>query len=269
MRYNTINKFLPYPGEDCNQIGSCFFGGCKNGKCTSNKNPEDTCLGSFDCPVGYFCQNQSYLINKCKPQLQKGSQCTKTDNCVNNLVCLESKCSEYFSLANGKTFSLYGLDNTEEFTSLYCESGNFIKNGFEATCTDLFYLDSNNNNVITGFKECDNNMSNQCQAFYKAPNNNFQLYSNLACICGNNRDGKAYCRDLGSLENKKAFIQFINDNNTNCHTLNRERCLNRDKILYSKFNELKAKAFILPQIQDAPDCFFSTRDLAAYTYNFK
>jgi hypothetical protein len=95
-----IAHALRYPGEDCKVDTDCFspdkdkypdeklVGTCKNGKCQGySKN--QLCEETSWCNVGYHC---SETEKKCVSQLSENADCTKTNQCQNNLICFEGKC---------------------------------------------------------------------------------------------------------------------------------------------------------------------------------
>ena len=226
---HSIELIKRYPGERCNLDSECVyplnnpssqFHQCVEGRCSGMDN-DGICEDNTWCLAGYYCDKFS---GKCKEQKGNKDKCFETKECQNDLICLNSKCSdELFSLDNGQTVPSY---EEKEIQKHFCKSGEVIDN----TCVsynDLSKLDNEN------YHNC--SYGTFCK--YKLIGLKGKDEIKMNCSCGYNSEGIGYCPHYHDYweEERKEYQDVLKKNYDNeCHTENRYNC-------YKKNNELKEK----------------------------
>lgn len=187
-----------YPGEDCETSQDCI--GLENvfsGKCTNKKCEGITEGGKSNytdyCVVGLYSNG-----THCVQQENKGSKCTTAYDCKNTYLCYDSKCIDYFSLT-GTDFNKAKLP---DFSALLaCEYG---ESNFEGTSCIKKDFSSNFKAKANsdGYVEC--NLGDDCEY-----TDGIRTYNESVCSCGNNEEGKAYCKQPVGQCNYIFCVNFI------------------------------------------------------------
>lgn len=228
-------SYLKYPGEACNDEDECKIISNSNqsfGKCTKNKcfgyEKKEKCSSSIECMAGNYCDNSI-----CVEQKKEDQDCTKTEECQNNLLCYKGKCKDVlYNFTAGTDVS--GLENPE----LYCEYGTVLNN----KCVEV-----KEKNSASEFKECD--FGEDCQ-YETTTGEEFTK----KCGCGFNSEGKGYCpkvHDYNKNKWKEYFKLKKESYNNECHSLNRYNCHTNKE---SEINKLKVELIDAHLYYHSVDC---------------
>ena len=226
-----------YPGEKCTLDSECIyplnnpstqFHKCEEGICNGIKE-DGICEDNSWCLVGYYCDK---FEGKCKSQKSKGNKCSESKDCKNNLVCIDNKCDELFTLDDGKKVPEY---ETEQFKKMFCKNGEVIDN----TCVSFNDLDGTKVDD-NEYKKCD--YSSFCE--YKI--NGLEAFRklNVPCGCGYNDKGQGYCPHYHDYakEDWDKYRDIIKDRSKNgCHTESRFNCYENDGKKGYELKEYKNK----------------------------
>ena len=224
-----------YPGEKCTLDSECVyplnnpstqFHKCEDGFCNGIKE-DGICEDNSWCLVGYYCDK---FEGKCKSQLSKGKKCSESKDCKNNLVCIQNKCEELFSLNDGESVPEY---ESEEFQKMFCKNGEVIDN----TCVSFNDLDGTKVDDRE-YKKCDYNTFCEYKVIGLEP---FRK-KYVPCGCGYNNIGQGYCphyHDYSKGDWDK-YRELIKDKSSNgCHTESRFNCYENDGKNGYKLKEYK------------------------------
>ena len=217
--YSVIEK-KRYPGEKCEVDTECVyplnnpssqFHKCEDGRC-NGMDENGICEDNTWCIAGYYCDR---LSGKCKEQKSKKEKCLDTKECQNQLICLNSECSEeLFSLDNGK--------EVPEKEDIEIQK-KFCKNGEVQDSKCVSYSDYEEKVDDKDYKKC--NFGEKC--LYKITGlNNEKLYE-ITCPCGYNSEGQGYCPHFHDYSTKdwEEYRNILKKNYDNeCHTENRYNC---------------------------------------------
>jgi hypothetical protein len=179
----TTPVVLRYPGEECKQDADCFapqkdlypdeklVGTCKNAGCQGYYKNQ-SCKETAWCNVGLYCNEEE----KCVPLLKQGSDCTKTNQCQNHLMCYEGKCeNNWYSQKAGTEVTGKG-DLPLEY---YCEFGKV------STGKCDFFNSTDTIDPKSGLVTC--NPGDDCHyVTVDGP-------KTVKCECGYNQEGLSYC----------------------------------------------------------------------------
>lgn len=189
------NNYQAYAGEQCQGTGkgNCFGDLTCDGKC-KGKSTGDNCTQHQECNVGNYCDDGT---KKCAAQKSSGSNCTTSYECNNNLMCNAGNCTALFSLEVGAPIT----NITEDINRSYlCKSGRANKD--KTVCVTRTYT----NTSITDMIEC--LPGSACNYIESAGADKNTTVSNV-CLCGFNKDGKAYC-PVPDNASKFKFLIFRN-----------------------------------------------------------
>ena len=230
--YSTIEN-KRYPGEKCEVDTECVyplnnpssqFHKCEDGRC-NGMDENGICEDNSWCLAGYYCDKYS---GKCKEQKQKDENCLDSKECQNDLICLNSKCSEeLFSLENGAEVP---EKEDIEIQKKFCKNGEVYDsvcvgyNDFEAKVDDDKY------------KKC--NFGEKCT--YNVTGLNYKRKLEILCPCGYNAEGQGYCPHFHEYSTKdwEEYRNILKKNyNNECHTENRYNCYETKEM--DKEKELK------------------------------
>ena len=214
-----------YPGEKCDIDTECVFPlnnpssqfhKCEDGKC-NGIGENGICEDHSWCKAGLYCDPHQ---GKCKKQLKKGKGCLESKDCKNNLVCIDGKCSNIFSLDDGKEVP---EKESYEIQRKFCKSGEVIDN----KCVS--YSDLNGTKVKDDeYKKCDFN--SYCEYNINGLGKKIKKY--VKCGCGYNSEGQGYCPHFHDYSKKDwdEYRKAWRDKSDNgCHTENRYNCYEYDK----------------------------------------
>lgn len=256
---NRTENMSAFPGEFCSKDQNCIVGQCDNGKCPGGDNGSP-CKSSIDCTTGYYCKlsNDAKAISQCTKLLPMNSACSSTEECQNDLLCVNSKCLQTNSFNIDDTINISEFDKKYELSNYLCKSGfTSLEN---KKCLDITYVqnDQPTNDLVV----CDTLNENACIAFLKDKGGKLNYFKTNKCICGMNETGIAYCPSLiNDREVEADLIKFIIANNNICHTLNRKCYLNNislNKLYYEKTLKLQKAATL-----GAPSCIY---DILKYPF---
>lgn len=243
---STMNT--SFPGDSCTSNATCVYSNCYKGECQGLISSSQ-CNDTGQCTPGYRCE-----YGNCKAQLPLGASngngnngnCTYDSDCVNNGVCDNGNCFEYFSKDETHT-----VGNCENGVSLICKSG-LCYNGI---CLSEKMKSKND---IT--KPCSSD--SDCYSDYY---NNYPYNMNFTtqCSCGMDAQGSKYCGlfpgDAPMAKYISVFRDWINSNDaTYCHSYSRyslscvKKYWSKDK--YEKFAYYYYLVNMWRQIQNNEEC---------------
>ncbi len=188
-----------YPGEECNFDTDCFspdksryteslVGTCLYGVCRGY-NETESCQETAWCWKGLYCDNSNMTSPTCAKLKSSGSECKKSNECQNNLLCFEGKCeSVWYSQSVGKNVSAIG-DSAPEH---YCKFGK----SYNGICDYLNTTDAVDSQ--SGLVKCE--VGQLCN--YTSTSG----ASTKMCECGYNPDGLSYC-PMGN--NQSKFLYYL------------------------------------------------------------
>ena len=231
--YNGTNKeckcgkleIKRYPGEQCNLDTECVyplnnpssqFHKCEDNKCNGIEK-DGICEDNSWCVVGYYCDKRE---GKCKSQLKNGKNCLESTDCKNNLVCINNKCEELFSLNDGETVPEH---ESYEFQKMFCKNLEVINN----KCVSFNDLD-NKKVKDDEYKTCDYN--SYCE--YKVNGLEYGKKKFVKCGCGYNDKGQGYCphyHDYSKDDWDKYRELWKKRSDNDCHTESRFNCYEYDE----------------------------------------
>jgi hypothetical protein len=209
-----------YPGEKCEVDTECVyplnnpssqFHKCEDGRC-NGMDENGICEDNTWCLAGYYCDKYS---GKCQEQKSKNEKCLDSKECQNDLICLESKCSdELFSLDDGK-----GVPKNEnkEIQKKFCKSGEVLN----SICVS--YNDKEQKTEDNNYKKC--NFGEKC--IYKINGLGSDVDYEINCPCGYNSEGQGYCPHYHDYSENdwNEYKKILKNNYDNeCHTENRYDC---------------------------------------------
>jgi hypothetical protein len=218
--YLITPSYIKYPGEVCNSDQECLSQICFFGKCSGSK-LGDLCDHTFvPCQLGLTC-----IESVCQSPKKINETCSLTADCENTLLCFNSRCIELFSLPIGTDLKLSSNDVSQKRVlpfvnpQYYCEtfsvSQDMVCNeyDYEEEFLKTHYIDQE------GFINC--TYGEMCRF-----SDGRYIYE-VACQCGNNPDGIAYCYrpNKYKLNTVKNLQDFLKDYlNNRCHSSNRFNC---------------------------------------------
>lgn len=179
------------PGEACTKNEDCqkisFWDGtnyvdkqeCKEKVCVGNKK-DDSCKMTDSCLVGLYCAGNPQTAGKCAAQLDKDAACVANFDCLNHLLCFNSKCTDMLSQKVG----------TKVADKSACISGD-TENG---VCKNVIYdaEKTPSANISSGLVKCD--FGSKCN--YKSVTSEDGKTATAFtqdCVCSSNGDGQGYC----------------------------------------------------------------------------
>ena len=217
--YSTIQN-KRYPGEKCEVDSECVyplnnpssqFHKCEDGRC-NGMDENGICEDNSWCLAGYYCDKFS---GKCKEQKEKKEKCLDSKECQNNLICLNSVCSEdLFSLEDGKEVP---SKEDSEIQKRFCKNGEVL----DSKCVK--YNDVEQKLADDEYKKC--NFGEKC--IYKVIGLNSNRTFEVSCPCGYNAAGQGYCPHFHdySTDDWEKYRDVLKTNyNNECHTENRYNC---------------------------------------------
>ena len=219
---NILNR--RYPGEKCQIDTECIyplnnpssqFHKCEEEIC-SGMEKDGICEDNSWCIVGLYCDKHE---GKCKEQIKKGEKCLESKECKNNLVCINGKCDDLFSLEDGKSVP---EKETYEFQKKFCKNGEVIDN----KCVSLNDLDTKLND--DSYKKCAYN--SYCEYKINGLGEGRKKY--VKCGCGYNSEGQGYCPHFHdySKDDWEEYRKIWKEEADNkCHTESRFDCYEYDK----------------------------------------
>ena len=242
--YNGTNKEYKcgslgnkrYPGEKCSIDSECVyplnnpstqFHKCEEGICNGIEE-DGICEDNSWCLVGYYCSQKE---GKCKKQLDEGESCKESKDCKNNLVCINNKCEELFSLNDGDSVPNY---ESYEFQKMFCKNIEAINN----KCVS--FNDLNNKVSDDKYKECDYN--SYCEYKINGLESGRKKY--VKCGCGYNDKGQGYCphyHDYSKDDWEEYRKLWKKRSDNGCHTESRFNCYEYDEEESYEWKEYKNK----------------------------
>ncbi len=234
---NSLQKNVLYPGEECSGEELCMAGSssdigkCENGKCTG-RGEEQECKRHFDCLVGLFCNE---TVHKCQAQKQEGDFCNSNNDCMNNLLCMNSTCFALHSLQNG-TYLQPKLGKVFKALCAY----DFINEETNQCIDELDYFNVSLDRIDEeGFVKCE--IGEKCN--YTSGDSSYIYQKD--CQCSYNSEGFSFCplsHKYRTKEWKKYFTNKRYSFGNECHTLKRFECVDikaiDDNDYYKKRTEL-------------------------------
>lgn len=267
------DNFKSYAGESCSINTDCLNNQCINNFCAS-KLTDEACDSTLDCGVGLYCAtitnppipdfNPNTNANKdksvtdgttkkCAAQKQQGQDCTATSDCVNNLACVNAKCTAFYSIGANAVFN---TDLTGTLAKQLCSDNTnyFVDKNRATMCKTLKYLiktDPQTNtfkNVIT----CDVTKDDSC-SYYEPTADQGKVIGTFKCSCGYSSAGNGVCPWLNNNKNS-VFMDFVTNSNQRCHSLNRFKCFRKDVSANNKYKALYVKYLAAELTKEAPTC---------------
>ncbi len=238
--YSTENK--RYPGEKCEVDSECVyplnnpssqFHKCEDGRC-SGMDENGICEDNSWCIAGYYCDKYS---GKCKEQKEKDEKCLDSKECRNNMICLNSICSEdLFSLKEGSDVP---EKEDLEIQKRFCKNGEVL----ESKCVT----------INDDSKKVDDDFYNECDFGHNCTYKLFGLENKttfeLPCPCGYNNASKGFCPHFHEyfVSEREEYKSVLKNNYDNeCHTENRYNCYETKDMKKEKIKKLNRKrTFIL------------------------
>ena len=232
------NENKRYPGEKCEVDKECFyplnipssqFHKCVEGRC-NGIDENGICKDNSWCLAGYYCDKYS---GKCKEQKAKDENCLDSKECQNNLICLNSKCSEdLFSIEDGEKVP---ENEDKEIQKKFCKSGEVL----DSICVSYNEPERIEDDGI--YRKC--NFGKRC--IYNINGLNYKRIMEISCPCGYNSEGQGYCPKFYDESNKdwEEYRDILIKNYDNeCHTENRYNCyktkkMEREKQLRNKLEK--------------------------------
>ena len=143
------------------------------------------CEDNSWCLAGYYCDKFS---GKCKEQKENKEKCLDSKECQNNLICLNSICSEdLFSLEEGKDVP---SKEDLEIQKRFCKNGEVL----DSKCVK--YNDVEQKLADDEYKKC--NFGEKC--IYKVTGLNSNRTFEVSCPCGyNDRKGESLRTSPGDI----------------------------------------------------------------------
>ena len=173
---------------------------------------EGICEDNTWCLAGYYCDKFS---GKCKEQKSEGDKCSETSECQNNLICLNSICSEdLFSLDDGTEIP---SKEDLEIQKRFCKNGEVL----DSKCVS--YKDVEQKLTDNEYKKC--NFGEKC--IYNVNGLDSNKTFEVSCPCGYNEAGQGYCPHFHDYSTKdwEEYRNVLKTNyNNECHTENRYNC---------------------------------------------
>ena len=209
-----------YPGEKCEIDTECIyplnnpssqFHKCEDGRC-NGMDENGICEDNSWCLAGYYCDKYS---GKCKEQKSKNEKCLDSKECHNNLICLNSKCSdELFSLESGAEVP---EKEDIEIQKRFCKNLEV----YDSIC--VTYNDVEAKVADDKYKKC--NFGEKC--IYNVLGLQYKRRLEISCPCGYNSEGQGYCPHFHeySTNDWEEYRDILKKNyNNECHTENRYNC---------------------------------------------
>jgi len=91
------------------------------------------CKNQWDCNPGFHCDTATNPP-KCQAQKTLGSQCDSDESCLNDLLCVNNKCIQLFSLGLNQPV-VEELVNSKTGFNLVCQTGYAVYSGNTYNCT--------------------------------------------------------------------------------------------------------------------------------------
>ena len=252
---STINS--SYPGDPCTSNLTCIYSNCFKGVCQGLLS-SSPCNDTGQCSPGHRCE-----YGNCKVLLPLGpsdgngnnGNCTLDSDCVNNGVCDNGNCYEYFSKDETETVQV-----CQDGVSLICKSGLCYNNiCLSEKMTSKMDIEAN----CTSDSDC-----------YSSYYDNYPYNINFTtqCSCGMDSKGRKYCGlfpgDEPMLKYVAVFKEWINsDEAKNCHSYSRfslncvEKYWTKEK--YEKFAYYYYTVSMWRQLINNEDC---VKDMVNYNY---
>lgn len=247
-----------YAGEECTGIGT---GNCANsmecdGRCVGNATGE-TCNATAFCNAGSYCGS-----GKCTKQKTENASCADSTECLNNLVCNSMKCVPLFSVEVGGVIAVSAEDEKLFSISNYmCKSGRTDKAG--KVCVSRSYPYKNQTGVI----EC---LPGHSCNYIESAGAGVKYEVSEPCLCGFNKDGKAYCpiSDDDNIKEAEGYrTKFAEYADNKCHTLNRFKCPTAGNKMLFSYNHNYHTSAQYHLYNGAVECAEQVLDSAYIGYN--
>eukprot|EP00343_Euplotes_focardii_P006647 CAMPEP_0205821604 /NCGR_PEP_ID=MMETSP0206-20130828/8542_1 /ASSEMBLY_ACC=CAM_ASM_000279 /TAXON_ID=36767 /ORGANISM="Euplotes focardii, Strain TN1" /LENGTH=290 /DNA_ID=CAMNT_0053117199 /DNA_START=347 /DNA_END=1216 /DNA_ORIENTATION=+ len=176
---------------------------CESNICVASTGDDSACDTNKDCPLTHLCTGTRN--KKCIALPKTGEVCTDTVGCFSNAICAmmdgdtDLKCTELFSVENGKVYTLANEVRPTPaavFASNLCADGHAFPIGAatQSQCRPA------NRNKATGIKGlAKDEAGSECTLITRvAPETeNWETESDVANVdsskCGFNKDEKSYC----------------------------------------------------------------------------
>ena len=214
---------------------------CTNKKCTGY-DKEHSCDKDEQCLVGLYCDG-----SKCQLQKKEKSDCTRSYECVNDLLCYNKKCSDVIhSLEAGTDLSSLTSDDAK-INDKHCAFGIVYNN----KCVTL----TGSNDKEEEFVNC--NYGDTCTYNVIGEKETKIATITKLCECGFNSDGQGYCPKFHDYKKKEwqKYYSAIKDKADNkCHTKHRFNCYIADEGNQNKMSEIKNKVINAHLFYNAVPC---------------
>ena len=226
-----------YPGEKCFLDSECVyplnnpstqFHKCEDGYCIGIEE-DGICEDNSWCLVGYYCDK---FDGKCKSQKSKGEKCSESKDCKNNLICINNKCDELFTLNDGDTVP---ENENNIFQRMFCKNGEVMDN----KCVSFNDIDGTKVDDNT-YKKCVFN--SYCE--YKVNGLESFRKKYVKCGCGYNVEGQGYCphyHDYAKEDWDKYRDIWKDLSDNECHTESRFNCYEFDEEKGYELKEFRNK----------------------------
>lgn len=235
------------PGEECESNDDCMqtliseINQCVSNKCTGFDEGHE-CVADEQCLVGLYCDG-----SKCQKQKSSNSECKRSYECKNDLLCYTSKCLDVIhSIEAGQDLSSLS-DEDKKISDKYCEYGQVYDN----KCVEL----NGNNAKEEEFVQC--NYGDNCEYSVIGSNSTEITKISKKCECGFNDKGQGYCpkfHDYKTKEWQKYYSAIRDKADNKCHTKNRFNCYIKDDGNQNKISEIKNKVINAHLFYGAVEC---------------
>lgn len=115
-----------YAGEHCNASSQCLNRlVCKREYCRLKHPDNKSCVTLDDCDVESFCKEKTEdgkVKKECEDAGKKGEDCSDTEKCRTNSICVDGKCAIMGELKDGDP-----AKNELQCRSLYMDNGRCVK----------------------------------------------------------------------------------------------------------------------------------------------
>lgn len=177
----TNRTYDAYAGDSLDDNYKCHSSVKVDGKKCKPIDSKEKCTSSGQCDIGLYCNATS---GACVKQLAKDEACATSYDCKNNLLCIDKRCQEMFSINTGSKFEMQKEE--KDYFRYACKSGR-VSTKSETTCVEWINKDEN----TTTIKTC--KPGSACQFVEVLANNTHGDTFETVCECGFNSEGKAYC----------------------------------------------------------------------------
>lgn len=241
-KYERPSLPVRYPGEVCSDNSQCLVGDgnatvlgkCNKGYC-GGFNTTQSCNSTSECWVGNYCKE-----GICTKLKSANENCTKTNECKNNLLCYQKTCQIVWYSLNDKTNITGDGDYPAEY---YCKFGK----AFNGACDSMNTTDKIDDK--TGLVSC--NPAQSCN--YTTNNGAFKM----DCQCGYNKEGLAYCPKGHNQDTQKWYSLAsykAKKTNNNCHSESRALCYSEDDSYFASVKEYEHETETAHLFYGAPSC---------------